>query len=132
MSSANERAGRLLIIDGDERFANSLMRMLNADGHKCTWVSTCQMATEALARGAWDVLLTAVVMPRASGLDMLGELRRRRDPTPVILMADAPSLPTALDALRQLELLHHAMDGPNAAVGDRLYTISELVVDVGR
>lgn len=54
----------------------------------------------AMERGSYDVLLLDLMMPDLDGLQVLGELTARRDPTPVIMVSGQGQHELAVRALR--------------------------------
>jgi signal transduction histidine kinase len=54
----------------------------------------------AMARGGYDLLLLDLMMPDLDGLQVLGELTARRDPTPVIMVSAQGQHELAVRALR--------------------------------
>ncbi len=58
------------------------------------------LCLEAMARGGYDVLLLDLMMPDLDGLQVLGELGARRDPTPVIMVSGQGQHELAVRALR--------------------------------
>jgi signal transduction histidine kinase len=54
----------------------------------------------AMERGGYDVLLLDLMMPDLDGLQVLGELMARRDPTPVIMVSGQGQHELAVRALR--------------------------------
>lgn len=54
----------------------------------------------AMAKGTYDVLLLDLTMPEVDGLQVLGELAARRDPTPVVMVSAQGQHDLAVRALR--------------------------------
>ncbi|MDO8542529.1 MAG: response regulator [Opitutaceae bacterium] len=63
-------------------------------------VDTGRRCLDAMQRGGYDVLLLDLLMPDLNGLQVLGELTARRDPTPVIMVSGQGQLELAVRALR--------------------------------
>ncbi len=63
-------------------------------------VNSGRRCLEAMARGGYDVLLLDLMMPDLDGLQVLGELTARRDPTPVIMVSAQGQHELAVRALR--------------------------------
>lgn len=57
-------------------------------------------ALAAMERGGYDLLLLDLTMPDLDGLQVLGELTARRDPTPVIMVSGQGQAELAVRALR--------------------------------
>lgn len=55
---------------------------------------------EHMAKGGYDVLLLDLVMPDINGLQVLGELAQRADPTPVVMASGLGQTDLAVRALR--------------------------------
>jgi signal transduction histidine kinase len=55
---------------------------------------------EQMAKGGYDVLLLDLVMPDINGLQVLGELAKRADPTPVVMASGLGQTDLAVRALR--------------------------------
>lgn len=65
-----------------------------------TVVSSGRACLAALERGRYDILLLDLMMPDLTGLQVLGELASRRDPTPVIMVSGQGQYELAVRALR--------------------------------
>ena len=77
---------RLLIVEDEAGIARFLESALSAEGF-ATEVARDGETGEALATtGDFDLVLLDVMLPRRSGLDVLGEIRRQRPEVPVILL----------------------------------------------
>jgi putative two-component system response regulator len=62
---------RILIVDDEEPVRRLLGRLLEHNGYKCTTAQDAAEATEALGAEHFDLLLTDMTMPGASGLDLI-------------------------------------------------------------
>ena len=62
---------RVLVVDDEESLRFFLTRGLRKAGYAVDEVADGRAAVEALARVAYDVVLTDMVMPGVSGLDVL-------------------------------------------------------------
>jgi signal transduction histidine kinase len=63
-------------------------------------VATGQACLDRMALGGIDILLLDLVMPDINGLQVLGELARRGDPTPVVMASGLGQTDLAVRALR--------------------------------
>ena len=90
---------RLLIVDDEERFATTLARLL---GLRNMQVDTAFSGEEALARfqpGAYDAALVDVKMPGMSGVDLLGEFKKRDPDLEVIILTGHASVDIAAEIM---------------------------------
>ncbi len=91
---------RILIVDDDRAMREMLASLFKERG---VWVEDASSADAALAQAAeqeFDVVLSDVRMPGLSGVELVGQLRRLRPGTPVVLMTAFGSIDSAVDAMR--------------------------------
>jgi two-component system response regulator QseB len=77
---------RVLLVEDDRMIAQGLMTALRQDGYAVDWVADGGAAAAALHAGQFDVVLLDLGLPERDGLEVLRELRRRGDATPVIIV----------------------------------------------
>jgi DNA-binding response OmpR family regulator len=83
---------RLLLIEDNERFAALLKMGLGTSGFAVDIIATAEDAIAALKIGRWDIVVLDLGLPDADGLDVLADLRRRADTTPVLILTARGSL----------------------------------------
>ena len=91
----------ILVVDDDPLVLESLSGILNECGF-C--VLTSGTAGEALAQlhgNSIDVVLTDIMMPDVSGIQLLEKIHNLDKKIPVILMTAHPELDTAIDAIKK-------------------------------
>lgn len=69
-------------------------------GTELTVVGTGRRCLEEMAKGGFDLLLVDLMMPDLDGLQVLGELSARGDPTPVIMVSGHGHAELAVRAMR--------------------------------
>jgi len=77
----------ILVIEDDEFFRETLVHMLEKEGHKVLASSDGAKALELLAHVKPDVILTDILMPNMDGIEFIMELIRRSNDTPLIAMS---------------------------------------------
>jgi two-component system OmpR family response regulator len=93
VSPSPTRARLLFLVDDDQRTARRFASMLEEDGFAVEVLRDGAEAIERLAREpAPDAIVTDLVMPRASGIAVLGEARRRWRSIPVLFVTGHPDL----------------------------------------
>jgi EAL domain-containing protein (putative c-di-GMP-specific phosphodiesterase class I) len=92
---------RILLVDDDDVLVRSYARMLAQDGYEVEMRLDGEAAVEAIRRGAYDVVLSDIDMPRLGGLALLERIRAHDLDIPVVLITGAPSLETAMAAIEQ-------------------------------
>jgi two-component system response regulator HydG len=95
-----EKPVRVLIVDDDEAHAEALADSLEIDGHHCETVHSGNAAIERLGEDTFDAVLTDLVMPDLSGIDVLKAVGGLQPDCAVILVTGHESLKTAVDAMR--------------------------------
>lgn len=90
---------RLLLIEDNERFAALLKRGLTAAGFAVDILSTAEEATAALIAERFEIVVLDLGLPDADGLDLLAEMRRRGDATPVLILTARGSLKDRVNGL---------------------------------
>ena len=77
---------RLLLAEDDRMIGASLKRGLKQDGFAVDWVQDGRAAELALAENVHDIVVLDLGLPRKEGLDVLREMRRRKDARPVLIL----------------------------------------------
>lgn len=78
--------GRILLVDDHEDTLATLGRLLTRRGHHITPVATAAAARQAFAQEEFDVIVSDLGLPDASGLELLADLRAVRF-TPAIALS---------------------------------------------
>ncbi len=77
---------RILVVDDEPVVRELAVEILRRSGHHPQGVPTARLALELLEQEQFDLVLSDVVMPEMTGVELLYELRRRRHELPVVLM----------------------------------------------
>lgn len=77
---------RVLIVEDDEMIGAAVRRGLEGEGYAPDWVQDGVSAARALRDVAYDLVVLDLGLPRRGGLEVLAELRRRRDAVPVLVV----------------------------------------------
>ena len=91
---------RLLLIEDNERFAALLRQGLASAGFSVDVIGTAKDAAAGLEVGRWDVVVLDRGLPDADGLNVLTEMRRRADTTPVLILTAHGSLKDRVTGLQ--------------------------------
>jgi PAS domain S-box-containing protein len=96
---------RLLIVDDEKSIRITTQSFLAAQGYDVATASSADEALSMLDQTPVDVVISDILMPGKSGIDLLHAIRARHDTLQVILMTGEPRLDSAAAALRS-----HAFD----------------------
>ncbi len=77
---------RILVVEDDAVLLDGLKVGLGIHGFTVDAVASCGDARAALTTAEFDAIVLDLMLPDGSGLDILRELRRRQDATPVLLL----------------------------------------------
>ncbi|HXK12576.1 MAG TPA: EAL domain-containing protein [Vicinamibacteria bacterium] len=99
MLSPGPSRGRVLVVEDDLDLLEVYSDVLLEAGFDVTTLSDGGGALHALEGGTFDVVLTDVLMPGATGVDVLRAVRERDLDVPVVLVTGSPSVETAVQAL---------------------------------
>ena len=77
---------RVLLVEDDGMIAQGLQTALRQAGFAVDWMRDGGSAAAALKTSAFDVMLLDLGLPHRDGIDVLRELRKRGDKTPVIIL----------------------------------------------
>lgn len=77
---------RILVVDDEEIVRDLTVRVLERAGYDVLSVSCPRRALELVDTEDLDLVVSDVVMPGLSGLELLDEIQERRPDLPVVLM----------------------------------------------
>ncbi|MFQ5844062.1 MAG: response regulator [Planctomycetota bacterium] len=91
---------RILLVDDEESFRFFLTRGLEKMGYSVDAVADGRTAIDRLGDGGYDVVVTDLVLPGVSGLDVLAAAHEFQRDAVVILITAYGTVENAVDALR--------------------------------
>jgi two-component system, NtrC family, nitrogen regulation response regulator NtrX len=94
------RKAHLLIVDDDPNTLASLSRAFRLAGHEATICDNAARAVELLRTESFDVILSDVVMPGRSGLELLEDLKKAGVKTPIVLISGQANIEMAVKATK--------------------------------
>jgi two-component system response regulator HydG len=100
-TATTERPVRVLIVDDDEGHAEALADGLEMDGARCTLAHSGADGIARLSEETFDAVLTDLVMPDRSGMEVLREAIRLQPDCAVLLVTGHESVRTAVEAMRE-------------------------------
>jgi DNA-binding response OmpR family regulator len=77
---------RVLLVEDDGMIAQGLQTALRQGGFAVDWMRDGRSGAAALKSSTFDVVLLDLGLPHRDGVDVLRELRKRGDSTPVIVL----------------------------------------------
>jgi putative two-component system response regulator len=90
---------RVLVIDDEQIIRDLMLEILEEAGYDAVGAPTAEQALELLADPNFQLVVSDVIMPGLSGLELLEEVRARRPSLPVVLVTGAGTYSTLSEAL---------------------------------
>ncbi|MFK0332782.1 response regulator transcription factor [Rhizobium sp. NPDC090275] len=84
---------RIVLVEDDFILGSSLKKALEKHAYGVDWFRDAETALEALRDNAYDTVILDVNLPKASGFDVVRELRQGGNQVPIVML-------TALDSVR--------------------------------
>jgi CheY-like chemotaxis protein len=80
---------QILLIDDDELLRDTLLQMLELDGHRVTEAADGEQGLRLFGTGnrSFDLVITDILMPGIDGARVIIELRKRRPGVPVLAIS---------------------------------------------
>ena len=91
----------LLIVDDDTDLLSILGDIFREENYSVTTCSDGSEAIDKCRHSPFDLVITDIMLPGASGIDILRAIKRDRPETMVILITGYASLETAINAIRE-------------------------------
>lgn len=96
---ASEVKSRILVVDDDATLLEVYSDLLGEAGYAVETAESGPRAMNLINGGAYDLILTDIVMPDTNGVEILRAVRMRDLDVPVILVTGSPTVETAILAL---------------------------------
>lgn len=77
---------RLLLIEDDKILGDGLRAGLMQEGYAVDWLTDGDLASHALFTQTYDLVVLDLGLPRKSGLEVLKEMRKNKNQTPVLVL----------------------------------------------
>ena len=93
-------AARILIIDDDPKVLSVLSSLLS-ERHLCKTATSAREALDYMREASYDLVLSDILMPGMSGLELLHEITRLKLETVVVLISGNLNIQSAIEAMRR-------------------------------
>ncbi len=90
----------ILIVDDEEIVRSSCLRILAPEGYGIDTAENGAAALEKLRDGSFDLVLTDLMMPGMTGIDLLKHIKEEWPDTEVVVITGYGTVKTAVDALK--------------------------------
>lgn len=91
---------RILIVEDEDTLRESLCRVFEREGYEVAQVSSAEAALEHLDEVAFDLVITDVILPGISGIELIKRIKEAAPDQAAIVMTAYASMETAVETLR--------------------------------
>jgi DNA-binding NtrC family response regulator len=91
---------KLLLVDDEERFRETLAKRLRETGYEVSGASSGMEALDRLAAENFDIVILDIQMPGLSGIETLSEIRGRHIGVEVIMLTGHGDVSSAVEGMR--------------------------------
>ena len=95
-----EKATKVLVIDDESRICDNVEKILMKSNFEVSKAVSAKQALEKMAKEAFALLISDIVMPETDGLELLKMVKEQWPLTKVIMMTAYASTDTAMKAIR--------------------------------
>ena len=93
-------ANKILVVEDDPTVRGYLVTVLTDDGYGVTTRSSAKAAKALLKKDSFDLVISDLIMPEVSGLDLLKFIRKNKINSEVIILTAFGDMDSVLEALR--------------------------------
>jgi FixJ family two-component response regulator len=117
---AETESSTVLVVEDDDSMREAIATLLGLSGYR----TLLYASAEAMLADRPLCVISDLNLPAMSGLDLLIELRRRRWPTPVIIITAFDSPSTRREAMQRGAVAYMAKPFPSSALLTAIHQIS--------
>ncbi len=90
----------IMVVDDEPLIRESLYEIFKIEGFRASMAASAEDALEKLDKSPVDIIITDLMLPKMSGLELLREVKTHHDPTEVIVITGFGSIETAVEAMK--------------------------------
>ncbi len=90
----------VLVVDDDSTIRSQLVRLYSHSGYTVVAVSSVEEALSHLAEGVIDFVITDIMLPGLSGIELIKEMHEKYPDVPVIAITGFKDIDTAINVLK--------------------------------
>ncbi len=93
-------AERLLIVEDEDTLCQSLQRVFTKEGYEVDRAESAEAAFKLLEQKSYDLIITDIILPGISGIELLTRYRKQNASQKVIIITAYASLATAIESIK--------------------------------
>ena len=90
----------IMVVDDEPLIRESLYEIFKIEGFRASMASSAEEALENLTNAPVDIIITDLMLPKMSGLELLREVKTHHELTEVIVITGFGSIETAVEAMK--------------------------------
>jgi two-component system response regulator QseB len=90
---------RILVVEDDQIIGDGLVKSLNFEGYAVDWAEDKDSALTAFETNEYEMLLLDIGLPDGSGLDILKEIRQKKNNVPALILTAFEDTETKVQGL---------------------------------
>ncbi len=91
---------RLLIVEDEDTLCHSLARVLAKEGYEVDMAESAESAFKLLETKSYDLIITDVILPGISGIELLTKYRKQNPSQRVIIITAYASMTSAIESIK--------------------------------
>ncbi|MEL7655592.1 MAG: HD domain-containing phosphohydrolase [Bacillota bacterium] len=91
---------RVLIVDDEKSMRITLSEFLKKEGYEIDSAPDAYTAFQMLGETQYDIVVTDIIMPRITGIELLEKIREKSQNIQIIIMTGEPTVETAVKAVK--------------------------------
>lgn len=91
---------RVLIVDDEKSMRVTLSEFLKKEGYEADTAPDAPTALQMLSQTGYDIVVTDIIMPRTSGIELLEKIRESSSTVQIVIMTGEPTVETAVKAVQ--------------------------------
>lgn len=91
---------KLLIVEDEDTLCQSLQRVFRKEGYEVDIADSAETAFELLKSNSYHLIITDVILPGISGIELLAKYKEQNPAQKVIIMTAYASLATAVESIK--------------------------------
>jgi len=91
---------RVLIVDDEKSMRITLSEFLKKEGYEVETASDALNALQMLSMSEFDIVITDIIMPKISGIELLEKIREKSKNVQIVIMTGEPTVETAVKAVQ--------------------------------
>ena len=101
MTNEEQTPARVLVVDDEKSIRITVQQFLRTEGHEVRVAADAFEAMDILKADRIDVVVSDIILPRMSGVELLKWIEKASPQVKVIMMTGEPTVETATEALRK-------------------------------